>query len=48
MIEAMKSKPSRDKGFAKAARFLMLLGQDEAANSMKHLNHEEVLFGEIQ
>ncbi|HEC60965.1 MAG TPA: flagellar motor switch protein FliG, partial [bacterium] len=42
MIGPMTSKPTRDQGFAKAARFLMLLGQDEAANIMKHLSQEEV------
>jgi flagellar motor switch protein FliG len=32
----------RDKGYSKAARFLMLLGQEEAAKVMKHLDEEEV------
>jgi flagellar motor switch protein FliG len=32
----------RDKGFSKAARFLMLLGKEEAARVMKHLDEEEV------
>ncbi|UCF97585.1 MAG: flagellar motor switch protein FliG [Spirochaetaceae bacterium] len=32
----------RDKGYSKAARFLMLLGKEEAARVMKHLDEEEV------
>ncbi len=32
----------RDKGFSKAARFLMLLGKEEAAKVMRHLDEEEV------
>jgi len=32
----------RDKGYSKAARFLMLLGKEEAAKVMKHLDEEEV------
>lgn len=32
----------RDKGYAKAARFLMLLGKEEAARVMKHLDEQEV------
>ena len=32
----------RDKGYSKAARFLMLLGKEEAARVMKHLDDEEV------
>jgi len=32
----------RDKGYSKAARFLMLLGKEEAAKVMRHLNEEEV------
>jgi flagellar motor switch protein FliG len=39
----------RDKGYSKAARFLMLLGQEEAAKVLRHLNEEEVagITGEI-
>jgi flagellar motor switch protein FliG len=39
----------RDKGYCKAARFLMLLGKEEAAKVLKHLNDEEVagITGEI-
>jgi flagellar motor switch protein FliG len=33
---------SRDAGYRKAAQFLMLLGQDEAARVLKHLSPEEV------
>lgn len=33
---------SRDAGYRKAARFLMLLGKDEAARVLKHLAPEEV------
>ncbi|MCK5007067.1 MAG: flagellar motor switch protein FliG [Spirochaetales bacterium] len=32
----------RDKGYSKAARFLMLLGKEEAAKVMRHLDEEEV------
>jgi flagellar motor switch protein FliG len=32
----------RDKGYSKAARFLMLLGKEEAAKVMKHLEEEEI------
>ena len=32
----------RDKGYTKAARFLMLLGKEEAARVMKHLDEQEV------
>ena len=32
----------RDKGYSKAARFLMLLGKEEAARVMRHLDEEEV------
>ncbi len=32
----------RDKGYSKAARFLMLLGKEEAAKVMRHLSDEEV------
>ncbi len=32
----------RDKGYSKAARFLMLLGKEEAAEVMKHLSEDEV------
>jgi flagellar motor switch protein FliG len=32
----------RDKGYAKAARFLMILGQEQAAEVLRHLNEEEV------
>ena len=35
-------KPLRDAGFRKAARFLMLLGKEEAARVLKHLAPEEV------
>lgn len=39
----------RDKGYSKAARFLMLLGQEEAAKVLRHLSEEEVagITGEI-
>ncbi len=33
---------SRDAGYRKAARFLMLLGKDEAARVLKHMSPEEV------
>ena len=32
----------RDRGYSKAARFLMLLGKEEAAKVMKHLEEEEI------
>ena len=32
----------RDKGYTKAARFLMLLGKEEAARVLKHLSASEV------
>jgi flagellar motor switch protein FliG len=32
----------RDKGYAKAARFLMILGKEQAAAVLKHLSQEEV------
>jgi len=32
----------RDKGYAKAARFLMILGQEQAAEVLRHLSEEEV------
>lgn len=38
----MNSSKLKDKGFKKAARFLMLLGKDEAARVLKHLSEEEV------
>jgi len=39
----------RDKGYSKAARFLMLLGKEEAAKVLRHLNEAEVagITGEI-
>jgi flagellar motor switch protein FliG len=37
----MKATDPRDAGYKKAARFLMLLGKDEAAQVMKHLSEEE-------
>jgi flagellar motor switch protein FliG len=32
----------RDKGYSKAARFLMILGQEQAAKVLRHLSEEEV------
>ncbi len=37
----MKASDPRDAGYKKAARFLMLLGKDEAAQVLKHLSEEE-------
>ncbi len=39
---AMKADDPRDKGYGKAARFLTLLGKEQAASVMKHLSEEEV------
>jgi flagellar motor switch protein FliG len=42
-MDARQAKDTlRDKGYSKAARFLMLLGKEEAAKVLRHLSEEEV------